>query len=233
MNNLQNKFRESDIPYNDLQKVGISKNDILSFSKQNLEALLNGKRTNILHLHCTDTKGESFDFNAKISMYRKEDSSIGVKIHPVRQSILNDIELKEKDIYKLKQGEVITKNINNEKYLVQLDQETNELLRAKQKSIIIPSYILNEKVDSKQKETLKNGGIIELKNGEKVRLDLNSINGVKFIDFELKKKIEFDRLNPGVTGTIQTDKNSQEYVQYERELNQKQKNEVKPKIKIQ
>ena len=166
-------------------------------------------------------------------LFRSEDNSVGVKIHPVRQNILNDIGLKEKDINKLKDGDIISKSINNEKYLIQLDKETNELLRTKQKSIIIPSYILNEQINSKQKETLKNGGIIELNSGDKVRLDLNSVNGVKFIDYELKKKIEFDRVNPGVTGTIQTDKNSQEYVQYEKELNQKHKNEVKPKIKIQ
>lgn len=233
MNMEQDKFRENDIPYADLQKIGISKSDVLSLSKNNLEALLSGKRTELLHLNCTDAKGEKFDINAKISLYRKEDNSVGVKIHPVRQNILNDIGLKEKDINKLKDGDIISKSINNEKYLIQLDKETNELLRTKQKSIIIPSYILNEQINSKQKETLKNGGIIELNSGDKVRLDLNSVNGVKFIDYELKKKIEFDRVNPGVTGTIQTDKNSQEYVQYEKELNQKHKNEVKPKIKIQ
>lgn len=232
MNISQDIFKENDIPYSDLKKVGITKNDILNWNRFNLEALLSGKRTNLMQLSVIDKHGEKFDFNAKISLYRKEDNSIGVKIHPIRQNIINDLGLKEKDINRLKDGEVIAKNINGEKYIIQLDKDTNELLRSSIKSIKIPSYILNERISNKQKETLKNGGIIELSNGDKVRLDLDTVNGVKFLNYDLEQKIIFDRLNPGVTGTIQTDKNSQEYVEYMNELNKKHVNDVKPKIKI-
>ncbi len=232
MNISQDIFKENDIPYSDLKKVGITKNDILNWNRFNLEALLSGKRTNLMQLSVIDKHGEKFDFNAKISLYRKEDNSIGVKIHPIRQNIINDLGLKEKDINRLKDGEVIAKNINGEKYIIQLDKDTNELLRSSIKSIKIPSYILNERISNKQKETLKNGGIIELSNGDKVRLDLDTVNGVKFLNYDLEQKIIFDRLNPGVTGTIQTDKNSQEYVEYMKELNKKHVNDVKPKIKI-
>ena len=55
----------------------------------------------------------------------------------------------------LQDNEIITKTINNQKYLVQLDPETNELLKTKIKSISIPSNIKGVELDKQQKETLK------------------------------------------------------------------------------
>ena len=40
---------------------------------------------------------------------------------PVRPEIMNDINLKPKELERLQDNEIITKTINNEKYLVQLD----------------------------------------------------------------------------------------------------------------
>ena len=69
----------------------------------------------------------------KISLYWKDSNNAGVKVHPVRPEIMNDINLKPKELERLQDNEIITKTINNEKYLVQLDplKQTNCL---KQKS---------------------------------------------------------------------------------------------------
>ncbi|MDM8242863.1 DUF4099 domain-containing protein [Phocaeicola barnesiae] len=227
MNKKQDLFKENEIPYHDLKMVGIEKSDVLSFNRENLEALTSGKRTSLLSLRFTDRNGENFNFEGKISLYRKPDGVVGLMIHPVRNSILNDMNLKDKEIESLKAGKLVAKTVQGERFLVQLDKETNELLRANMKSIRIPSYIEGEKISREQKEALKNGESIFMKSGSEVRLDLNEKNGVKFLDFSQKQKIEFDRLNPGVVDTIQTDKNRQEYVEYERDLNKKTVNEKK------
>ena len=190
MNIKQEFYKESDIPYSDLQQLGISKMDILSLEKTDLEALMTGKRTRLFNMSFTDKQGEHFSFQGKISLYRQADNSVGINIHPVRKEILNDINIKSKDIERLKAGELITKSINSEKYIVQLDLETNELLKAKVKNISIPNYIKDVEVTSKQKEKLKNGESIFIGSGAEkieVRLDLNNPRGIKLVDYELHK----------------------------------------------
>ena len=73
------------------------------------------------------------------------------------------------------------------------------------------------KLDKQQKETLKSGKELILnvdKEKIAIRLDLNNPRGIKFLDFEQKQKIAYDRHNPQIIGTIHTDKNRNEYIEY-------------------
>ena len=155
MDKKQAIFNENDIPYKELELIGISKKQIWSLDKANITALLSGKRTCLLDLSFHDNNGEEISMKGKISLYWKDSNNAGVKIHPVRPEIMNDINLKPKELERLQDNEIITKTINNEKYLVQLDPETNELLKTKIKSISIPSNIKGVELDKQQKETLK------------------------------------------------------------------------------
>lgn len=217
MDKKQAIFNENDIPYKELELIGISKKQIWSLDKANITALLSGKRTSLLDLAFHDNKGEEIKMKGKISLYWKDNNNAGVKIHPVRPEIMNDINLKPKELERLQDNEIITKTINNEKYLVQLDPETNELLKTKIKSISIPSSIKGVELDKQQKETLKSGKELILnvdKEKIAIRLDLNNPKGIKFLDFEQQQKIAYDRHNPQIIGTIHTDKNRSEYIEY-------------------
>lgn len=219
MNNKQAYFKESDIPYNDLLKIGISKMDILTLDKSNLEALTTGNRTKVLNLEGIDNNGNSFKLKGKISLYWKDNNLAGVNIHPVRRDILNDINLKIHELDRLKSDEIILKTINKEKYLVQLDNETNELLKAKVKDIIIPTYIKDQEISPEIKEQLKSGKEVTLNTKDEklnIRIDLNSPKGFRMSDAEFiqKQKIAYDYHNPQIIGTIQTDKNRAEYLEY-------------------
>ncbi len=217
MDKKQAIFNENDIPYKELELIGISKKQIWSLDKANITALLSGKRTSLLDLSFHDNNGEEISMKGKISLYWKDSNNAGVKVHPVRPEIMNDINLKPKELERLQDNEIITKTINNEKYLVQLDPETNELLKTKIKSISIPSNIKGVELDKQQKETLKSGKELILnvdKEKIAIRLDLNNPRGIKFLDFEQKQKIAYDRHNPQIIGTIHTDKNRNEYIEY-------------------
>ena len=219
MNNEQAYFKESDIPYNDLLKIGITKMDVLTLDKSNLEALTTGNRTKILDLEGVDNNGNSFKLKGKISLYWKEDNTAGVNIHPVRKEILNDINLKPQELDSLKSNEIILKTINKEKYLVQLDNETNEILKAKVKDIIIPTYIKDQKISTDEKEQLKSGKEVTLNTEDgklNIRIDLNNPRGFRMSDAEFaqKQKIAYDYHNPQIIGTIPTDKNTAEYLEY-------------------
>lgn len=217
MDKKQAIFNENDIPYKELELIGVSKEKIWSLDKTNITALLSGKRTSLLDLTFHDNNGEEISLKGKISLYWKDNNNAGVKIHPIRQEIMNDINLKPKELERLRNNEVIAKTINNEKYLVQLDPETNELLKAKIKSISIPSSIKGVELNKQQKETLKSGKELILnvdKEKITIRLDLNNPKGIRFLDFEQQQKIAYDRHNPQIIGTIHTDKNRSEYIEY-------------------
>ena len=58
MDKKQAIFNENDIPYKELELIGISKKQIWSLDKANITALLSGKRTSLLDLSFHDNNGE-------------------------------------------------------------------------------------------------------------------------------------------------------------------------------
>lgn len=50
MDKKQAIFNENDIPYKELELIGISKKQIWSLDKANITALLSGKRTSLLEI---------------------------------------------------------------------------------------------------------------------------------------------------------------------------------------
>lgn len=223
MNIEQARIKESDIPYAELERMGIYKKNIYSLNKENLEALFAGKRTELLPISGIDDKGEEFAFNAKISLYHKENGQVGINIHPIRPTINNEYDLKGKDLQKLQAGELIMKTLNGEKYLIQLDKETNELLKVRSRDIVIPNVIKDISLNNTEREALRQGKEISIGKEKDlvIQLDLNNPRGIAFKeDMEKKQAIEYDRINPHTIGVLHTDQNNNEYVEY---LNSQQK----------
>jgi hypothetical protein len=227
MNISQSRFTERDIPYHEFEKLGFSKMDLFTkMNRNNLERLMSGKRTSVFEIRGIDSKGQDFSLMAKFSFLKKEDGTTTLNLHPVRPEIKNDIGLTDKEIKKLQNGELVSKSIENERYLVQLDKETNELLKVKTKNIIIPSHIRDAELNNAQKEQLRKGQIIAIESGKEkiqVGIDLDNQLGLKFSDknFEQKQLEAYDRQNPHVIGIVQTDRNRHEFLEYNEKQEQK------------
>jgi len=115
-------------------------------------------------------------------------------LYPKRSEIKNDRELSKEEIKLLKTGETLARtDKNNERVLLQVDRETNELVSVKLKDISIPDKINGETLSPMQKENLKNGKEIQLQNnkGEAItaKLDLNEKSGLLLKD-EKGQRIE-------------------------------------------
>ena len=231
MNISQSRFTERDIPYQEFEKVGFSKEELFTkMSREDLEKLMSGKRTSMYKVQGIDSKGQDFSIMSKFSLVRKEDGTATLHLHPVRPDIKNDIGLTDSDIKKLQKEQLVPKTINGERYLVQLDKETNELLKAKTKDINVPTHIKDVELNNVQRERLRKGQLITIESGKdkiQVGIDLDNQRGLKFSDknFEQKQKEAYDRHNPQVIGTIQTDKNRAEYLDYH--ADREQKTEIK------
>lgn len=231
MNISQSRFTERDIPYHEFEKLGFSKEDLITkMSRDDLEKLMSGRRTSLFKIQGIDSKGQDFAIMSKFSLVRKEDGTTTLNLHPVRPEIKNDIDLSDKEIKRLQKEQLVPKTINGERYLVQLDKDTNELLKAKTKDINVPTHIQDVELNNVQRERLRKGQLITIESGKdkiQVGIDLDNQRGLKFSDknFELRQREAYDRHNPQVIGTIHTDKNRAEYLDYKE--SQQQKPEIK------
>lgn len=240
---IKQAFLEKDIPYEEFERLGYNKRDILFMNKEDLKQLLSGKRTSLMEINSFDGRKLEDSIKAKFSLQRNEDGKVHLMIHPVRNEIQNDIKLNATQLEKLKQGQIINKKINDENYLVQLDKDNNEILKTKVKDIVIPSHIENIELGREQKDKLKKGEPIILVADNKefqVSIDLNARLGYKFEslkNIEREQQIKFDQEHPEYIGVLQTDENRDQYLQYQREHqpSQSQKEEetqstgIKPK----
>lgn len=226
---IAQNFKENEIPYQDFAKLGYTREMISELSRKDLEQLLSGRRTSLLPIKHIEGQNREFDIKAKFSLKRNNDGTVSLMVHPVREEIKNDIKLSIHELNKVKDGHVILKKIDDEKYLVQLDKENNELVKVKAKDIMIPHNIAGIELSSTQREHLKKGNPVLLEDTNykiAVSIDLNTRSGLKaqnLNDMTLEEKIAFDRLNPGVIGYLQTDQNRNEYMEIQRQNSDGQK----------
>lgn len=209
----QIKFNE--LPFDEFQKIGLSKEFLMkSMDKRTLEYLLRGKRTPLLEGLEYKMGGEIKKFDGKLSV-KEVNGRVSLHIHPKFKNINNDLGLKAEEIKMLVNNQIINKNVNGEMHLLQLDKETNEILRVKQKNINIPLIIEGINITQEQKNKLKQGNSIELTKGKEkhtVKLNFNSDKGIEIkSDFEQKQKEKYDFEHPEFKGVLKTDRNNQEF----------------------
>jgi len=114
-------------------------------------------------------------------------TALALVLVPKRTEIKNDLGLSEKDIKALKQGEAVGHtNAKNERVLVQLDKDTNNLVSVRSNDISIPNKIAGQEITPIQREQLKNGQEIQVKDrtGQTVfaKIDLNDKTGLSLKD---------------------------------------------------
>jgi hypothetical protein len=168
-----NNFSINELPYDTLSLLGMTKEKVLKLDKENLLRLLSGKRTDILRFDFY-ADGKHFMADGKLLLERK-DTVIKACVVPVRRQIQNDYGLSNAELIKLYAGKLINKNIEGQRYILQLDRETNEIIRAKTNGINIPFDMA-----AKEREKLLQGKsvMIETAAGNRsVRLDLINSKG--------------------------------------------------------
>ena len=236
MNIKQQNFKESDIPYDQFARLGYDKKSILFMNKEDLKQLLAGKRTSLMEIDSVNGQKLTHSIKAKFSLVRDDNGRVNLIVHPVRNEIQNDVKLNATQLEKLKKGQLVTKKIDGENYLIQLDKENNEILKTKVKDIVIPSHIEHIELGQEQKQKLKKGEPIILQADNKefqVSVDLNARVGFKFDQLqnqELEQKIKFDQEHPEYMGVVQTDENRDQYLEYQRQTQQTQTEEKKQKL---
>ncbi len=176
-NGIEDKL-EKNLYKKDLEEFGI---DINSPKNKSLkEDLLAGNKTKATTF-IIESKGKKFEIDAKLSLKENEKGQKELRIHPLRKDIKNDINLSEKDLERLKQGEIIEKTINGKTQLIQLDKDINELMKVNKKDLQIPDKIKNIELTTEQKSSLIKGKSIKIGNKNSkhlIKLDFGKNNKI-------------------------------------------------------
>lgn len=176
-------FTKDQLPIHQFERLGIQKERLHQLPRDEMHALLSGYPSNMKFLVFKDNDGHTQKLNAKLSVYQTNDGTIGLKVHPYRKEIKNDMDLSPKEISKLKSGESINKSFNKEQYLVQLDQSINELRRIKADRVKVAGAVGRIELTEAQKADLKSGKTIRIKDsagiGKRIKLDLIQPSGIR------------------------------------------------------
>ncbi|MES2446594.1 MAG: DUF4099 domain-containing protein [Bacteroidota bacterium] len=170
---MENQFLEKELPVNDLEKLGLYQGGKLTLERDDLDALLSGRRTDLIRLNELQSEGfriESLD--AKISLERSLDGKITVQIHPIykeaqKHPLLIDVEADQLELGAL--SSVIktyqTPEGKKKSWVIEYDQETKEFLSYDPDKVKVPDAVNGEKLSDIQKELFRNGGLVQLPDG--------------------------------------------------------------------
>ena len=104
-------FLEEEIPYGKLEKLGISRRAFLSMPKDLVDPIINGKVSPILKAHIKAKNGKTMEIPMKIQLSRDDDGSIKLLTYQRTKQIQNDFELTPRELERVKNGEVIRKEL--------------------------------------------------------------------------------------------------------------------------
>lgn len=225
-------FLEEEIPYDKLEKLGISRRAFLSMPKDLVDPIINGKVSPILKAHIKAKNGKTMEIPMKIQLSRDDDGSIKLLTYQRTKQIQNDFELTPRELERVKNGEVIRKELEEDgirkmKY-IQLDCETNALIPKSVARVRIAEKLRDmEKIKdielgANQKQAAQEGKPIQLNVGDQpvtVGVDLREPQGFKVVNGDMEewnrqKKIKYDLEHEGYMGYVQTDENRWEYQKF-------------------
>ena len=148
------KFKENEIPYEKLEKVGLTRQMIEDLPEDALSSILAGQRSPVLPLLIAAADGQEFEGRGRFSLYTRDDGEVALKIHPVLKPIGDTMqvavvaaetgrmeyrEIPTEERYsqdvmdRLNEGRVVLDFMydaegNRHKAFLQLDRETNEII---------------------------------------------------------------------------------------------------------
>lgn len=220
-----------ELPYQKLEKIGLSKADILALPRPVLDPLLSGCVTPILMATIEKTNGDRVEVPLKLQVTRDKNNQLNIVAYPIRKEILNDLNLSRNDVERLQNGQVIRKEMNENNVrtyrFFQLDRETQSVMHKDANSLRLGDRIKeieklgNIELGLNQKKAIHEGKPIELQVGDKavtVGVDLKQTNGFRHLQGDMQawqrsKEMEYDLANPGVMGYVKTSHNRWEYQQ--------------------
>ena len=243
----KNSFLEEEIPYEKLEKLGISRNAFLSMPKDLVNPIINGQVSPIIKARIRAKNRKIMEIPMKIQLTRDDDGNVKLLTYQRTTQIQNDFCLTPHELERAKNGEVLRKEIEEngirKMKFIQLDGETNALMQRSVARVKIAEKLKDmEKIKdielgTNQKQAALEGKPVQLSVGDQpvtIGVDLREPQGFKVVngdmeEWDRQKKIKYDLEHEGYIGYVQTDKNRWEYKQFVDEQSHSEKVEFSMK----
>jgi len=161
----------------ELQKLGVADRNGLHIDEDDLEALLNGRRTDMLRLENLEQQGLHIPaLDAKLSLRRNADGGVELLAHPTYKFAEGPEYLTDTEIESLEKGEVVNvvKTISDgegdkHEVLVEFDKDTNEFITVGTGKIFPPDEINGIPLTQQQKKDYRKGKEVEIEDGTTIQ----------------------------------------------------------------
>lgn len=218
----------NELPYDKLAVLKLSKEEVNNLPPEFISALKKGEITPPLELNYRADNGTVIKTNVKLQLSTASNGETMLNVYPFRREISNRYNLSELELQHLKKGELLYRNIVDEKHsgihLLQLDPETKNILILRhdlnfEKKLNDIEKINDIELGPNQKQSIREGKPVTLDVGGQnvtVGVDLKEPSLFKTIkgDFDEWNRIKqekYDEAHPEFLGLVQTDRNRWEY----------------------
>lgn len=174
------------VNWSQFERLGITAEDL--HRKGQLKKLLNGEKTDLLLVRTKNNEGILMTGNFKFQLTVDDINNPQLMMSGVRSKLyipdnFHGVQFSEEDKKLLRDKGTLYKEvvINNEKRLVYIDKQTNEICTRKTQDIIIPDKLRGRELSQKEKDEIKTGKPFYIKD---------------FVSKEGKKYAAFVYINP-------------------------------------
>lgn len=236
----QKKFLMNEMPWEQLEKLGITEEKFLDFPKDSIDRIMTGNTSPLMKMKFVDNDGNAMKVPESLNVFQNEEGIVPTKFRLLREAngkvrvelmprrnelnlMLGETAITKEQLERLKNQEsvrtVIRKFGKDEMCYVQLDSELNILQMTKEKEVVIPNAIGDVTIGTEIEQRLREGKPVELEVGDTkvtVGVDLNARNGFRVVEGDMdlwkQRKLEqWDRITPGVKGYWRTTENGWDY----------------------
>lgn len=183
---MKNPFYVNELPRQEMENLGlIDKTGNYILSPDDVEALLAGRRTNLMALKELDAGGFKIEhLDAKLSLDRRSDGQVGFKLHPIYKQPLIPPLLDEDEAQALISGkrQTIDKIIpgpRKKEIVFEYDPDTREFISYDPGQVIAPDKINGYKLKDWQKDDFQKGFTVRLPDGTELQHRVTDPKGIR------------------------------------------------------
>ncbi len=172
------------LPFKDFEKLGLSREDVLSFPDSTLNSLLSGNRTTLIRFEKVKLpNNQNSVLDAKLSLRKNPDGTLELRIHPINEKLDKTFGLSKVEINYLRSNEFslrpfrFTRGDKTIEALATHDRVTNEIIAIDRNKLKVPDYINGQRITGEQKKEFLAGKPITVL-GNKYRLNPHNEFGI-------------------------------------------------------
>jgi len=193
-------FDEQMLPMEDLQRLGLAENGRLNLDKDDLAALLSGRRTDMLRLENLSADGVQIPLlDAKLSVKPNANGDLELLVHPIYRKAEYPSYLTDTEAEKLEKGEavnieksIIDQQGRKREVLIEFDKETQEFIITDSERILVPDMVNSQYLSLEQKERYRKGKEVQLPDGTTFQYSGTEAKGMRSNKLALIASIVID-----------------------------------------